>query len=49
MGSQAELIALIAQKLYKNPSLMSTFTDLYHGSYTSVDVSKVDSIPVVDT
>lgn len=49
MGSQAELIALIAQKLYKNPSLMSTFTDLYHGSYTSVDVSKVDGIPVVDT
>lgn len=49
MGTQAELISLIAQKLYKNPSLMSTFTDLYHGSYTPVDVSEVDGIPIVDT
>ncbi|RAL00975.1 TPR domain protein [Aspergillus ibericus CBS 121593] len=49
MGTQAELISLIAQKLYKNPSLMSTFTDLYHGSYTPVDISEVDGIPVVDT
>jgi hypothetical protein len=49
MGTQAELIGLITQKLYKNPSLMSTFTDLYHGSYTPVDVSEVDGIPVVDT
>ncbi|KAF7588273.1 hypothetical protein BBP40_005927 [Aspergillus hancockii] len=49
MGTQAELISLIAQKLYKNPSLMSTFTDLYHGSYTPVGISEVDGIPVVDT
>lgn len=49
MGSQAELISLIVQKLYKNPSLMSTFTDLYRGSYTSLDTSEVDGRPVVDT
>ena len=49
MGTQAELISLIVQKLYKNPSLMPTFTDLYHGSYTPVGISKVDGIPVVDT
>jgi hypothetical protein len=49
VGTQAELIGLIVQKLYKNPSLMSTFTDLYHGSYKPVNVSEVDDIPVVDT
>ncbi|PYI07190.1 hypothetical protein BO78DRAFT_341620 [Aspergillus sclerotiicarbonarius CBS 121057] len=49
MGTQAELISLIAQKLYKNPSLLSTFTDLYHGSYTPVGISEVDGMPVVDT
>ncbi|KAL4920601.1 hypothetical protein BDW62DRAFT_176862, partial [Aspergillus aurantiobrunneus] len=49
MGTQADVIALIAQKLYKNPSLLSTFTDLYHGSYKPVTVSEVDGTPVVDT
>ncbi|RLL96545.1 hypothetical protein CFD26_104364 [Aspergillus turcosus] len=49
VGTQAELIALIVQKLYKNPSLMPAFTDLYHGSYKPVDVSEVDETPVVDT
>ncbi|KAE8381346.1 hypothetical protein BDV26DRAFT_278907 [Aspergillus bertholletiae] len=49
MGTQAELISLIAQKLHKSPSLISTFTDLYHGSYTPVGITEVDGIPVVDT
>ncbi|EAW07588.1 TPR domain protein [Aspergillus clavatus NRRL 1] len=49
IGAQASLIALIAQKLYKTPSLMPTFTDLYHGSYKPVKVSEVDGTPVVDT
>ncbi|KIA75674.1 hypothetical protein HK57_00535 [Aspergillus ustus] len=49
MGTQADLIALIAQKLYKNPSLIPTFTDLYHGSYHPVDVAEVDGTPIVDT
>ncbi|PLB52765.1 TPR domain protein [Aspergillus steynii IBT 23096] len=49
MGTQADLIGLIAQKLYKSPSLMSAFTDLYHGSYTPVGISEVDGTPVVDT
>ncbi|KAL2866146.1 TPR domain protein [Aspergillus lucknowensis] len=49
MGTQADLIALIAQKLYKNPSLMSMFTDLYHGSYHPIDIAEVDGTPVVDT
>ncbi|KAL2810626.1 hypothetical protein BJX63DRAFT_444568 [Aspergillus granulosus] len=49
MGTQAALIALIAQKLYKNPSLRSMFTDLYYGSYHPVDAAEVDGTPVVDT
>lgn len=49
VGTQTELIGLIVQKLYKNPSLMSIFTDLYHGSHKPVQVSEIDGIPVVDT
>ncbi|KAK2789309.1 hypothetical protein FQN53_002151 [Emmonsiellopsis sp. PD_33] len=49
MGTQAELIELTVQKLSKNPSLLPTIADLYHGSYKPVDTLEVDSIPVVDT
>jgi hypothetical protein len=49
MGTQVELITLIVQNLYKNPSLMPAFTDLYHGSYKPVAVSEVDDTPIVDT
>jgi hypothetical protein len=49
IGSQVELIEIIVQKLYRNPSVMSAFTDLYHGSYKPVNVSEVDGIPIVDT
>ncbi|KAL3474787.1 hypothetical protein BJX99DRAFT_271504 [Aspergillus californicus] len=49
MGTQADLISLIAQKLYKNPSLLPESTDLYHGTYNPITVSEVDNTPVVDT
>ncbi|KAJ6139733.1 hypothetical protein N7471_006219 [Penicillium samsonianum] len=49
IGTQAELIELIAQKLHKNPSLIPDFVDLHHGTYKSVDVLEVDGTPVVDT
>ncbi|CAG8907154.1 unnamed protein product [Penicillium egyptiacum] len=49
IGTQGELIELIGQKLYKNPSLLPGFVDLHHGTYKSVDVLEVDAIPVVDT
>ncbi|KAJ5811052.1 hypothetical protein N7447_010568 [Penicillium robsamsonii] len=49
IGTQSELIELIAQKLHKNPSLIPDFVDLHHGTYKSVDVLEVDGIPVVDT
>lgn len=45
---QSELIQLVVQKLYKNPSLTSTFTDLFHASFKSVDVREVDGSPIVD-
>ncbi|CAH0045204.1 unnamed protein product [Clonostachys solani] len=49
VGGQAELIRLVAQKVYQNPSMAATVTDLHHGSYQPVDVSEVDGIPIVDT
>jgi hypothetical protein len=49
MGAQAELISMIVQKLYRNPSLASVFTELHHGSYKPIGVSVVDGTPVVDT
>ena len=49
MGAQGELIRMIVQKLYRNPSLASVITDLYHGSYEPAEVSDVDGTPVVDT
>jgi hypothetical protein len=49
MGAQAELIRLIVQKLYRNPSLAPVITDLHHGAYVPVGVSEVDGTPVVDT
>ncbi|OQU93599.1 SET domain-containing protein [Cladophialophora immunda] len=49
VGAQSELINLIVQKLYRNPSLATVITSLHHGSYTPVNVSEVDGTPVVDT
>ena len=49
MGTQADLIKLIVQKLYHNPSIAPGFTRLYHGSYESVSTHAVDSQPIVDT
>ncbi|RAL16978.1 TPR domain protein [Aspergillus homomorphus CBS 101889] len=49
LGTQVELISSTIQKLYDNPSLMSVFNDLYHGSYEPIAVSEVDGVPIVDT
>ncbi|KAL1799689.1 hypothetical protein ACET3X_000031 [Alternaria dauci] len=49
MGGQADLIQLITQKLFKNPSIAPEFTDLYHGDYKAVDIKSVDGQPVIDT
>lgn len=49
MGTQADLITVIIQKLHDNPSLMSAYTSLYHGNYTSVKETIVDGAPIIDT
>lgn len=48
MGPQTGLIRLAMQKLHRNPSLIPTVTDLYHGSYEPVSVTEVDGTHVVD-
>ncbi|KAJ5324338.1 hypothetical protein N7476_002938 [Penicillium atrosanguineum] len=49
LGTQAELIESVAQRLYRNPSLQPTFTDLHHGTYKPVNIPEIDGIPIVDT
>ena len=49
MGAQANLIKLIVQKLYRNPSVAPAFTTLYHGTYEGVSTPAVDTEPIVDT
>ena len=49
IGTQSDLITAIVQKLWRNPSLMSEFVTLYHGSYEPVCVTEVDGKPVIDT
>lgn len=49
MGGQADLIRMIVQKLYNNPSMASSFTELHHGTYRAANVPYVDEQPVVDT
>ena len=49
MGTQADLITAIAQKVFWNPSLKPIFTSLYHGDYTPVDETEVDGISIIDT
>jgi tetratricopeptide (TPR) repeat protein len=49
IGTQGQLIELITQKLYKNPSLLPAFVDHHHGKYKSVDGLEVDGLPIVDT
>lgn len=49
MGTNADLINIIVQKLSKNPSLMRSFTELYHGDYASVPQMVIDGKTVIDT
>ena len=49
VGGQADLVRLIAQKLFRNPSLAPAFKLLHHGSYESVGTALVDGTPIVDT
>lgn len=49
IGGSALLIEDIAQKLYHNPHAMESFTDLYHGDFSSKSGMICDGVPVVDT
>ncbi|KAJ6016560.1 hypothetical protein N7540_011151 [Penicillium herquei] len=49
IGTQGELIGLIAQKLHKNPSLLPDFVKLHHGTHKPVDLLEADSRPIIDT
>jgi hypothetical protein len=49
LGGQADLIKLIVQKLYRNPSLIPDFATLYHGAYKALTTLTVDEEPIVDT
>ena len=48
MGAQTDLIKLIVQKLYCNPSVAPAFSVLYHGTYKPVSTSTVDAKPIVN-
>ena len=48
-GTHGDLITRITQTIFRNPSLATQITDLYHGDYKSTDIVKVDDVPVVDT
>lgn len=48
LGTQADLVTEIVQKMYRNPSTMSAFTSLHHGDYEPAKETEVDGEPVVD-
>ncbi|KAL4880560.1 TPR domain protein [Aspergillus karnatakaensis] len=47
IGTQTGLLARLVQKLYKHLSLIPKVTDLHHGSYKSVDVSRTEGDPAI--
>lgn len=47
--TEAHLISTIVQKLKRNPSQMSEFLSLYHGSYVPMGVNEVDGKSIIDT
>ncbi len=49
IGTQADLITEIVQKLHRNPSLLPALNALHHGDYEAVDATKVDGSAIVDT
>jgi len=49
LGTQADLITEIVQKLHRNPSLLPALNALHHGDYQTVEPTEVDGSAVVDT
>ncbi|TEA16759.1 Serine/threonine-protein phosphatase 5 [Colletotrichum sidae] len=44
VGGQANLIAMIVQKLHQNPQMASRFTNLYRGDYPSAEPSRAEEL-----
>ena len=49
LGTQADIIRDVSNKLMMTPSLKSDFEALFHGSYESVPSNSADGNAVVDT
>jgi len=49
MGTQADMLANVVQKLARNPSLVPSVRALYAGSYESVKEMEVDGRPIIDS
>ncbi|KAH6641429.1 hypothetical protein F5144DRAFT_133266 [Chaetomium tenue] len=49
IGTQVDLFNMAIQKLYRNPSLIPTITNLHHGSYQPTATTQIDGQPIVDT
>ncbi|KAJ4377321.1 hypothetical protein N0V83_000146 [Neocucurbitaria cava] len=47
--ARTDLVRLIVQKIHRNPSLVSAFTAMHHGSYQTANTCVVDGKPIVDT
>lgn len=48
-SKQVDLMTVLAQKIYTNPSLHSIVTYLYYGDYQAVDTTMVDGKSAVDS
>ena len=49
LGTHGALITAIIHRLKQNPSLIPAFVSLYHGSYETMNITKVDDTAVIDT
>lgn len=49
IGTQADLLTAVVQKLYRNLSLSSTILSMYRADYSPVEETEVDGVPIVDT
>ena len=49
VGTQAELLEKVAQRIFKNPTYINLVANLCHGEHPLVNVGEVDRVPIVDT
>lgn len=49
IGTQADLITTVVQKLHRNPSLLPAFNALHRGDYNIVDATSIDGGAIMDS